>query len=98
MSNGDSPVVREKEKRGRNERASSCTPKIYVATGTPTASGESDYATPAPIPRKSLSISSDNLVSLQRYANINQPLEFHIAKQILCIKLHLMNTRSSLLS
>lgn len=70
MSNGDSPVVREKEKRGRNERASSCTPKIYVATGTPPASTESDYATPSPIPRKSLSISSDNLVSTQKKRNV----------------------------
>ncbi|CAG9766661.1 unnamed protein product [Ceutorhynchus assimilis] len=55
LTNGDSPVVREKEKRERNERASSCTPKIYELD-------IGHYQTPAPTPRKSLSISSDNLV------------------------------------
>lgn len=63
LSNGDSPVVREKEKRGRNERASSCTPKMYVVNGAPEGV-ENDYQIPAPTPRKSLSISSDNLVRI----------------------------------
>ncbi|XP_066250859.1 uncharacterized protein [Euwallacea similis] len=60
-TNGDSPVVREKEKRDRNERASSCTPKMYVVNGQ--EKNESDYSVPSPIPRKCLSISSDNLVN-----------------------------------
>ncbi|KAH1005624.1 hypothetical protein HUJ04_006568 [Dendroctonus ponderosae] len=61
LPNGDSPVVREKEKRERTERASSCTPKMYISNGN-SEKVESHYQTPAPIPRKSLSISTDNLV------------------------------------
>ncbi|XP_030764574.1 uncharacterized protein LOC115888854 [Sitophilus oryzae] len=61
LTNGDSPVVREKEKKERNERASSCTPKMYSVN---TAKNESDhYQVPAPTPRKSFSISTDNLTN-----------------------------------
>lgn len=51
--NADCPVVREKEKR---DRASSCSPKLQ------NEEEESNYASiPEPIPRKSLSMSIDNL-------------------------------------
>ncbi|XP_050304024.1 titin [Anthonomus grandis grandis] len=54
LTSGDSPVVREMEKRERSERANSCTPKVFL--------GDNEVPSPAPIPRKSLSISTDNLV------------------------------------
>ncbi|XP_076260571.1 uncharacterized protein LOC143196616 isoform X2 [Rhynchophorus ferrugineus] len=59
LTNVDSPVVREIEKKDRYERASSCTPKMYSFNGT---SPEKDYQAPAPIPRKNFSVSTDNLV------------------------------------
>ncbi|KAL1516397.1 hypothetical protein ABEB36_000315 [Hypothenemus hampei] len=55
LSNGDSPVVREKEKRERNERANLLTAKMPAE--------ENIYVAPSPAPRKSLSISTDNLVN-----------------------------------
>lgn len=55
--NLDCPVVKEKEKR---DRASSCSPKLRSEDGL---QEESNYASiPEPVPRKSLSMSIDNLV------------------------------------
>lgn len=56
--NIDSPVVREKEKR---ERAASCTPKIVGINSNPNC--ESEYSSPEPAPRKSLSVSTDCLAT-----------------------------------
>lgn len=57
--NLDCPAVREKEK---HERASSCSPKLQKGDDN-LHQEESNYASiPEPIPRKSLSISIDNLV------------------------------------
>lgn len=54
----DSPVVREKEKR---ERASSCAPKMLGINGNPNV--DSEYSSPEPAPRKSLSVSTDCLAT-----------------------------------
>ncbi|KAJ3641762.1 hypothetical protein Zmor_028241 [Zophobas morio] len=51
---GDSPVVREKEKR---ERASSCSPKIRDLE---------EISIPEPAPRKMLSVSTDSLASEEK--------------------------------
>lgn len=61
----DSPVVREKEKR---ERASSCSPKFRPLinanpTGGQTQTLEKIPAVPEPTPRRSISLSHDNLIT-----------------------------------
>lgn len=55
----DSPVAREIEKR---ERASSCSPKLRKASDGDHSKEEANYASiPEPVPRKSLSMSTDSL-------------------------------------
>lgn len=79
IMNLDCPVVREKDKQAR---ASSCSPKLQKDDNC--LQEESNYASiPEPIPRKSLSISTDNLAeekqktkgrfSLKKFLRISKP-------------------------